>query len=72
MPLDIPHVQETQAEAPGLLHPRQPEQQVGDLLVLVIAIRAVPIASLATSNARQASAMLTPFIATALTANSRR
>ncbi len=33
---DIARVKETQAEAPGLLRPRQPDQRVGDLLVLIV------------------------------------
>ena len=30
----IPQVKEAQAKAPGLLCPRQPDEEIGDLLVL--------------------------------------
>jgi len=44
---DIPQVKEAQAKAPGLLCPRQSDQEIGDLLVLVVQLGAVTIAGLA-------------------------
>jgi hypothetical protein len=72
MPLHVPQVEEAQPEPPRLVDIGQPHQQIGDYLVLVVALRAVAETGLADPNARQASAMLTPFVATAFSANSRR
>jgi hypothetical protein len=33
---DIAQVKKAQAEAPGLLRPRQPDEETGDLLVIVV------------------------------------
>lgn len=38
------------AEAPVLRHPRQPDEQIGTLLILVVQLGAVKIASLADTN----------------------
>ena len=46
MPPHIPKVQETQAETLGLVNIGQPDQHVGDHLVLVVALRAVAETSL--------------------------
>ena len=72
MSSDIPQVKGAQAKAPGLLCPRQPDEEIGDLLVLVVQLGAVTITSLADLEVRQASAMLTPCNATAFPAISRR
>ena len=42
----IPQVEKAQTEAPGLRRLRKPKQQIGDLLVFVIPLRAVSIAGL--------------------------
>lgn len=47
MAFDVAQMQETQAEAPGLAGVGQPDQQIGDLLVLVLQLRAVAITGLA-------------------------
>jgi len=39
MSLDIAQMQEAQAETPRLLHPHKPKQQIGDLIVIGIALR---------------------------------
>ena len=44
---DIARVEEAQAEAPALLGPRQPDQQIGDLLVIVVQLGGIAIACLA-------------------------
>lgn len=40
-------MQEAQAENPRLLYPHEPKQQIGDLVVVGIALRAIPIIGLA-------------------------
>lgn len=47
MSLDVPQVQETQAETPGLVDIRQPDQQIGNHLVLVVTLRTIAKAGLA-------------------------
>uniref|UniRef100_A4WQH4 Uncharacterized protein n=1 Tax=Cereibacter sphaeroides (strain ATCC 17025 / ATH 2.4.3) TaxID=349102 RepID=A4WQH4_CERS5 len=47
IPLHVPQVQKAQAETPGLVDIGQPDQKVGDHLVLVIALRAVAETGLA-------------------------
>lgn len=47
MALHIPQVQETQPKAPGLVDIGQPDQQVGDQLVLLVALWAVTKTGLA-------------------------
>ena len=47
MPLHVAQMQETQAEAPGLAGVRQPDQQISDLFILVLQLRAVAITGLA-------------------------
>ena len=71
MSLDFAHVQKAQSKTPGPVRLGQPFQQVCDELILSIALRAVAKTGLADTKARQASAMLTPFVATAFSANSR-
>jgi hypothetical protein len=36
MPTDIAQIKETQTEAPGLVCPRQSDQEIGNLLVFVV------------------------------------
>jgi hypothetical protein len=50
----------------------QAEKKTGDPLILVIKLATIAIARLADIEARQASAMLTPPCATAVTARARR
>lgn len=47
MTFDVAQMQETHAEAPSLLDISQPDQEAGDHLVLVVALRAVAKAGLA-------------------------
>lgn len=44
---DIAQVKKAQAEAPGPLRPRQPDEETGDLLVIVVQLGAVTTAGLA-------------------------
>src|SRR5690606_21394184 len=44
---DIAQVKKAQAEAPGLLRPRQPDEEIGDLLVIIVQLGAITIAGLA-------------------------
>jgi hypothetical protein len=54
MTLHVAQMQETQAKAPSLAGTGQPDEQIGNLLVLVLQLRAVAIAGLA-DPARSAS-----------------
>jgi UDP-glucose 4-epimerase len=56
MALHVAQVQETQPEPQGLAGVRQADQQIGDLLVLVLLLRAVAITSPAAPRPRPATA----------------
>jgi len=47
VPFDVTQMQETQAKTPGLAGIGQPDQQIGDLLVLGLQLWAIAIAGLA-------------------------
>jgi hypothetical protein len=72
MALHVAQVQETQAEPPGLAGIGQPDQQIGDLFVLVLQLRAVAIAGLADPEGPAGQRDADPRRATAFSAISRR
>ncbi len=72
MPADIAQIQEAQAKVPRSVRLGQAFEKIRDGLVLGTAPWAVAKADLADPEGPQASAMLSPFVATALAANSRR
>ena len=47
MSLDVAQIQEAQAKTPGLLGPRQSDQQIGNMLFLVVQLCTVTITGLA-------------------------
>lgn len=55
MPPDIALVEKAQAEAPALLCQRQPDQEIGDLFVLVVQLGEVTIPVSLTPKVRQAT-----------------